>query len=325
MASSKKLIIQIPCFNEEATLPITLRELPRQIPDIDILEVLIIDDGSTDRTIEIARKHQVNHILRFTRNKGLVHAFKAGIDECLRLGADIIVNTDGDNQYYGGDIPKLVEPILRGEADIVIGNRNVESIAHFSWTKKKLQKLGSWVVRKVSGTDVIDTTSGFRAYSREAALQMNIISSYTYTLETIIQSGKKQLLTKSVSVRTNDKTRESRLFRNIPQYLTRSIITLIRVFIFYHPLKSFFLIGGILFGAGVLSGVIYLLLQFYFLPQANNLASLVLCAILLIVGFQLCIMGILADLIGCNRKLLEDMAIRMKRIETAPGRETLVD
>ena len=311
----KRLIIQIPCFNEEQTLPLTLQDLPRHIPGIDTIEILVIDDGSTDRTIEVARGHEVNYILKFTQRKGLVHAFKAGIDECLKLGADIIVNTDGDNQYVGGDVVKLVEPILAGEADIVIGNRRVETIEHFSWIKKKLQTLGSYVVRKLSGTDVIDTTSGFRAYSREAALQMNIISSYTYTLETIIQSGRKQLLTRSVNIRTNAKTRESRLFKNIPQYISKSIVTIIRVFIFYHPLRSFFYIGGVLFFLGIVMGGIYLLLQFHYMPHANNLASLILCAILLIMGFYLFMMGLLADLVGCNRKLIEDMMVRMKKLE----------
>lgn len=317
-----KLIIQIPCYNEEETLPLTLNDLPREIPGIGEIETLIIDDGSTDNTIEIARQMGADHILKFTQRKGLVHAFKAGIDECLRLGADIIVNTDGDNQYYGADIAKLTGPILAGEADIVIGDRNVESIRHFSFIKRKLQRLGSWVVRRLSGTDVVDTTSGFRAYSREAALQMNIISTYTYTLETIIQSGKKQLLTKSVSVRTNEKTRESRLIRSISQYISRSIITIIRVFLFYHPLKSFFFIGGTCFVLGIIAGCVYLILQFYLLPHANNLASLILCAILLIMGFNLFMMGLLADLIGCNRKLIEDITVRIKRLETTSKKES---
>ena len=317
-----KLIIQIPCFNEEETLPLTLKDLPKRIPGVDRIEVLVIDDGSTDQTVKVAQKFGVDHILRFTQRKGLVHAFKAGVDECLRLDADIIVNTDGDNQYNAADIEKLVKPVLTGEADIVIGDRNVNSIKHFSWIKKRLQGLGSWVVRKLSGTNVIDTTSGFRAYSREAALQMNIVSSYTYTLESIIQSGNKQLLIKSVPIRTNQKTRESRLFRSIPHYISKSILTIIRVFIFYYPLKSFFYIGGTLFSLGIITGLVYLFLQFYYLPHANNLATLILCAILLIMGFFLFMMGLLADLIGCNRKLIEDMIVRIKRLETESKQKT---
>ncbi|MDZ7372492.1 MAG: glycosyltransferase family 2 protein [candidate division KSB1 bacterium] len=309
-----KLIIQIPCYNEEATLPITLAHLPREIPGVDEVEVLVIDDGSTDRTVEVARAHGVHHIVRLTNNKGLAEAFMAGLDASLRLGADIIVNTDADNQYNGRDIGRLIQPILEGKADMVIGDRQVDRVPHFSPLKKRLQKLGSWVVRQVSNTNVPDATSGFRALSREAAMRMNVVSRFTYTLETIIQAGKKNIALTSVPVSTNDKLRESRLFRSNWNYIKRSVSTIFRIYTMYEPLRTFAMIGGLLFASGVLIGVRFL--YFYFTGRGEgHVQSLILAAILTIVGFQVGMIGLLADLIGSNRRLLEDALYRLKRLE----------
>lgn len=309
-----KLIIQIPCLNEEKTLPVTLNDLPRKIEGIDSIETLIIDDGSQDKTVEVARDHNVSHILQLTNNKGLAKAFSYGINHSLKLGADIIVNTDADNQYYGGDIAKLIQPILDGKADIVIGDRQVETIKHFSPIKVFLQKFGSWVVRQVSGTNIPDATSGFRAYSREAALQLNVVSDFTYTVETIISAGKKNLAIDHVPIRTNPKLRESRLFPNIRAYLQRSIITILKVYSMYKPLKVFTLVGGTSFLIGFAIGCRYL--YFFFTGQtAGHIQSLILSAILLIVGFQIIMMGIAAELISINRQLLEDIQQRTKKME----------
>src|SRR5215470_13600646 len=234
-----KLIIQIPCLNEEETLPVTLADLPREIEGFDTVEWLIIDDGSTDRTIEVAREHGVDHIVRLTNNKGLASGFQAGLDAALKLGADVIVNTDADNQYYGADIAKLVAPIIAGEADMVVGDRQVQSIDHFSPAKKSLQRLGSWVVRQASETTVPDTTSGFRAYNREAALQLQVVSKYTYTLETIIQAGKMTVAVYRGPISTNEKTRESRLFKSMGQYVRRNAVSIFRIYSMYEPLKVF--------------------------------------------------------------------------------------
>ena len=238
-----KLIIQIPCLNEEATLPATLADLPREVPGFDVVEWLVIDDGSTDRTIEVARENGVDHIVRLTNNKGLAAGFQAGLDAALKLGADVIVNTDADNQYSGHDIPKLVAPIVAGRADMVVGDRETDTIAHFSPLKKRLQRLGSWVVRQASDTDVPDTTSGFRAYNREAAIQMAVVSKYTYTLETIIQAGKLLVATEHVPIATNAKTRESRLFPSMGSYVRRNAVAIARVYAQYEPLKVFMLHG----------------------------------------------------------------------------------
>ena len=309
-----KLIIQIPCLNEEKTLPHTLSELPKKIDGIDEIETLIIDDGSTDNTIEIARKHGVNHIVKFTNNKGLAEAFNAGIDACLKLGADIIVNTDGDNQYKGEDIEKLIRPILNGEADYVIGDRQVNGIPHFSFAKKKLQILGSWVVKHVSDTDVPDATSGFRALNREAALKLNVISRFSYTLETIIQAGKKNLAVTHVPIRTNEKLRESRLFRSIPGYVKRSVITIFRIYTMYEPLKTFTIIGGTIFGTGMLISLRFL---YFWLTGSGggHIQSLILSAVLMMIGFQVIMIGLVADLIGGLRRLVEDTLFRVKKIE----------
>ena len=309
-----KLIIQIPCLNEEKTLPVTLKEIPRKIDGVDEIELLVIDDGSTDNTIKVARENGVQHIVRFTNNKGLAEAFNAGLDACLKLGADIIVNTDGDNQYSGEDIKKLIQPIIDGEADIVIGDRQVNGIKHFSYAKRKLQILGSWVVKHVSNTNVPDATSGFRALSREAALRMNVVTRFSYTLETIIQAGKKNLAVSHIPIRTNEKLRDSRLFRSIPGYIKRSILTIFRIYTMYEPLKMFFRIGGIIFGAGLIISLRFL--YFYLTGQGGgHIQSLILATILFMIGFQTMMIGLVADLIGGNRRLIEDTLYRVKKIE----------
>ena len=315
-----KLIVQIPCFNEEQTLPQTLADLPGEISGIDVIEVLVIDDGSTDATVRIARELGVDHVVRFPANRGLASAFKAGLDAALHLGADIIVNTDGDNQYCGQDIPALVKPILDGEADLVVGDRRTDTIPHFGVVKKKLQKLGSAVVRRFSRTTVADTTSGFRAFSREAALRLNLVSEFTYTLETIIQAGHNRMAVQSVPVRTNPKTRPSRLFRGIGQYVRRSVGTILRIFMMYRPLAVFLWIGGLVFAGGFALGVRFL--YYYFtVSGAGHVQSLVLAAALLMIGVQVVIMGLLADLIGANRKLVEDVLVRVKRLEATRSRD----
>lgn len=310
-----KLIIQIPCYNEEKTLPLTLRDLPRQIPGIDEIEVLVIDDGSTDGTVRVAQEHGVDHIVSLTNNKGLAESYMAGIDASLKLGADIIVNTDGDNQYHGEDIARLVQPILAGNADMVIGDRQVADSAHFSPLKKILQRLGSWVVRRFSDTDVPDATSGFRAYSREAALRLHVVSRFTYTVETIIQAGKKNLALGFVPVGTNEKLRESRLFSSIPVYLKRSIGTIFRIYTMYEPLKTFGTIGGVIFANGLLVSLRFLYFFFFVDRGAGHIQSLILSAVLMIVGFQVGLIGLVADLIASNRILIEDTLYRVKKVE----------
>lgn len=309
-----KLIIQIPCYNEAETLPVTLADLPRRIPGIDEIEVLVVDDGSSDGTAQVARQNGVHHIVRVTKNKGLANGFMAGLDASLRLGADIIVNTDADNQYNGQDIARLVQPILAGQAELVVGDRQTGSIEHFSWMKKRLQYLGSWVVRQLSTTEIPDATSGFRALSREAALQMNVISRFTYTLETIIQAGKKNLAISHVPVRTNTKLRESRLFKGNWNYIKRSLATITRIYTMYEPLKMFSYIGGTIFGLGFLIGLRFL--YFYITTGgAGHIQSLILAAVLLMIGFQVFIIGLVADLIGFNRRLIENTLYRVRRIE----------
>jgi len=314
-----KLIIQIPCLNEELSLPITLEDLPKQIEGIDSIETLIIDDGSTDKTVEVAKKLGVHHVLQFTNNKGLAKAFISGINQSLKLGADIIVNTDADNQYFGGDIVKLIQPILKKDADIVVGDRQVETIRHFSPIKIFLQKFGSWVVRQLSGTEVPDATSGFRAYSRDAALQLNVVSDFTYTIETIISAGKKNLAIAHIPVKTNTKLRESRLFPSIRVYLQRSLVTMLKVYSMYRPLRLFTLAGGATFLLGFAIGCRYLF--FFFMGQTEgHIQSLILSAILLIVGFQIIMMGVAAELISVNRQLLEDIQVRIKKDELGEGK-----
>ncbi len=310
-----KLIVQIPCLNEEANIAATIRDIPRNIPGIDAVEVLVIDDGSTDRTREAARQAGADHITGFTNRKGLARAFMAGIDAALARGADIIVNTDADNQYRGEDIPVLIGPILRGEADIVVGDREVETIAHFSPLKKVLQKLGSWVVRKLSHTTVPDAASGFRAYNREAAFSLNVVSDFSYTLETLIQAGTGRLAVGHVPVRTNPQARPSRLFTSLSDYLKQSVATLVRIYTMYQPLKVFSAIGGvsILLG-GILAGrfIYYLIVA----GGRGKVQSLIFAAVFLIVGFQILVIGLLADTIASNRKLTENVLYRVKKMES---------
>ena len=312
---ARKLIIQIPCFNEEGTLAIALRALPREVAGFERVERLIIDDGSADRTIEVARAEGVEHIVELGSHQGLARAFVAGLEAGLRAGADVIVNTDADNQYCADDIPALVAPILRGEAEIVIGARPVGEIAHFSPLKKTLQKLGSHVVRLASGTEVADAPSGFRALSREAALRMNVFSAYTYTLETIIQAGQKNIAVASVPIRTNAQLRPSRLMKSMRSYVQRSILTILRIFLVYKPLRAFFTLGTIPFALGTAIGLRWL---WFFLAEESTrtrLPSLILAAILILIGVQLWIFGVVADIIAVNRRLLEDIQLRIKRRE----------
>lgn len=306
MRKMSKLIIQIPCYNEEQTLAVALSELPREIPGIDQVEWLVIDDGSTDRTAEVARQSGADHIVVLPRHQGLARAFMAGLDACVSAGADIIVNTDADNQYCAGDIPALIEPILNGGYEIVIGSRPIPDIADFSPLKKSLQRIGSWLLRRVSNTDIPDAPSGFRAFSREAAMRLNVFSEYTYTLETIIQAGQKNMAITSVPVRVNRSMRQSRLVKSIPRYVFNSMVTIGRIFTTYRPLKSFFLLGGFVFLAGFVIGVRYL--TFFFNGEADgHVQSLILAALLMGIGFQILVSGILADLISVNRKLLEKL------------------
>ena len=309
-----KLIIQIPCYNEENSLDVTLSSLPSRISGIDIVERLIIDDGSTDRTVEVALSHGVEHIVRFPRHQGLAKAFMAGLDACLRAGADIIVNTDADNQYSADDIPKLIEPILSGKAELVVGARPIADIEHFSPLKKFLQKIGSWAVRLASRTDIPDVPSGFRAMSREAAMKLNVFNEYTYTLETIIQAGQKNMAISSVPVRTNKDLRPSRLVKSIPSYIRRSIITIVRIFMTYKPFEFFAFPGIIAFGVGMLLGLRFL--YFYITSGgAGHIQSVILTALLMGIGSSLIVVGLVADLISVNRKLLEKLDYRLHQIE----------
>ena len=312
MTNRPKLIIQIPCLNEEETLPITLNDLPKQIQGIEHIERLVIDDGSIDRTAEVARTQGVEHILSLGRRCGLAKAFMSGITRALELGADIIVNTDADNQYVGADIGKLVEPILKGEADVVIGARPISEISHFSPLKKILQKLGSAVLRQISQTTVIDAPSGFRAYSREAALRMNVFSRFTYTMETLIQAGRQGLRVVSVLIRVNGKLRESRLFKGMGRYLARSMTTMIRIYVIYAPMRFFLWLGTPLFLAGSFFMVRWLI---YFLEgsERTRLPSLIFATVLILMGVQLLALGIIADLIAKNRILLEEISYREKK------------
>ena len=316
-----KLIIQIPCLNEAATLPATLHDLPRSIPGIDVVEVLVIDDGSSDDTAKVARALGVEHLVSYSRTRGLAAAFMVGIDSSLKLGADFIVNTDGDNQYVGQDIPALVAPLLKGEADIVIGDRNVQTLQHLSASRKFLQRLGSWVVRQVSNTRVPDTTSGFRAYTREAALRMTVVSEFSYTLESIIQAGKKRMAIAHVPIRTNPHTRPSRLFRSVWFYLNQSGSTIVRIYMMHEPFKVLTFASLLILSAGLATSVRFL--YFYFTGGgAGHVQSLVLSAVLLIVGFQVMLMGLVADVIAANRKLIEDLLYRVRTLELPASRSS---
>lgn len=316
-----KLIIQIPCFNEEQSLPVSLPVLPREVPGVDVVEWLIIDDGSQDRTVEVAKSLGVDHIVRMKRNSGLAKVFMAGLDACLALGADVIVNTDADNQYCADDIPKLVEPILAGRADYVIGARPIADIPHFSPIKKALQKLGSWAVRVASNTEVPDAPSGFRAMSRACALRLNVNTEYTYTIETIIQAGRAGMAIENVDIRVNEDLRPSRLVKSISSYVRRSLVTIARVFMTYKPMKFFMVPGLAMVIIGVVGGLRYM--YFYAIGQGQgHLQSLVLTAILILMGVQMALFGLLAELIGNNRKILEDIQWRTRRLEleTRTGR-----
>ena len=309
-----KLIIQIPCLNEAQTLPATLADLPIQIEGVDTIEVLIIDDGSTDATCQVAQECGIDHLVRFPRHRGLAKGFAAGLDACLQLGADVIVHTDADGQYPGEDIPKLVAPILRGEADIVIGDRGVDAVEHFSPSKRMLQRLGSRVVSGLAGIEVGDVTSGFRAYSREAALRLNILSEFTYTLESLIQSGSKPITVVTVPTRSNAPTRPSRLFKGVPEYLRRQVPSILRLYMVYQPLRSLSFVSLLFLVPGLLIGARFLTFFFAGLG-AGHIQSLILATILLIVGVQVFVLGLVADLMATNRRLLEETLYRVRRLE----------
>ena len=309
-----KLIIQIPCYNEEETLHIALEALPKHIDGIDEIETLIINDGSKDNTVAEAKRCGVNYIVDFKRNKGLAHGFMAGIDACLRNGADIIVNTDADNQYCADDIEKLVKPIIEGKTDIVVGERPIDETEHFSPLKKKLQHFGSYVVRVASITDIPDAPSGFRAYSKEAAMRLNVVNEYTYTLETIVQAGRSKIAMTSVPIRTNPELRESRLFNSMFGYVKKSMVTILRAFMMYKPLKFFSIIGSVLFMIGAIIGIRFLV----FFCQGlggGHVQSLILASTLLLIGFQTIIIGMQGDIIAANRKILEDIQYRVRKMD----------
>jgi glycosyltransferase involved in cell wall biosynthesis len=311
-----KLIVQIPCFNEEATLAATVADIPRRIDGVDRVEVLVIDDGSTDRTVEVARQAGVDHIVRHPNNRGLARTFRTGLDACLKAGADIIVNTDGDNQYAGADIPKLIRPILEGRADIVIGDRQTADIAHFSPLKRRLQALGSSVVRLLSETEVPDAVSGFRAMSREAALQINVLSNFSYTIEMLIQSGRKRLAIAAVPIATRKTERPSRLFTGIPRFLQRSATTMVRAYSMYKPLRVFFYTGMTLTLLGLLPVARFL--YFWAIGEGGgHVQSLVLGGVLMVIGFMTFLIGLVADLIAFNRQLLEMILEKVRRMESS--------
>lgn len=310
-----KLIIQIPCYNESGTLSIALKELPRQVKGFDKVEWLIINDGSKDNTVEVAKANGVDHVVNFTKNQGLARGFMAGLDACIKLGADVIVNTDADNQYNAADIPALTQPILEGKADIVVGARPISEIKHFSPIKKMLQKLGSWTVRMASKTNIPDAPSGFRAMSRDAAMKLNVFNEYTYTLETIIQAGQKNMAIVSVPVKTNEDLRPSRLVKSITSYVKKSMITIVRIFVVYKPFRFFFNLGLVIFILGLVPGVRFL--YYFFKGQSSgHIQSLILTAILLLTGVQLFMMAFIGDLLAVNRKLMEDVQYRLRKIDS---------
>lgn len=309
-----KLIIQIPCYNEAETLEIALNDLPKHIDGVDEIEYLIINDGSKDNTVEVAKNWGVNYVVNFKQNKGLAKGFMAGLDACLRNGADIIVNTDADNQYVGEDIAKLIQPILDGEADMVVGERPIDQTEHFSPLKKKLQHFGSWVVRKASKTDIPDAPSGFRAYSREAALRMNVVNEYTYTLETIVQAGRNRMAITSVPIRTNGELRPSRLFNSMMGYVKKSMLTIIRAFLMYRPLMFFSTLGGIMGLIGVGIGIRFLCYLFAG-AGAGHIQSLILASMMIILGVMTMIVGLQGDIIAANRKLLEDIQYHVRKLD----------
>jgi len=309
-----KLIIQIPCYNEEGVLATTLAALPKEVDGIDTVEILVIDDGSSDRTAEVARENGVDHIVRLPRNRGLAAAFMAGLRASIDAGADVIVNTDADNQYCADDIPKLVAPVLAGSAEIVIGARPIAEIEHFSMVKKTLQKLGSWAVQQASNTNIPDAPSGFRAISRDAAMQLNVFNNYTYTLETIIQAGQKNMAIISVPIRVNGELRPSRLVKSVTSYVFRSLLTIIRIFILYRAFRFFAAMGTVLFGGGFLLGLRFL--YFYAVGEGDgHIQSVLLGVGLMTMGFVALIFGIIADLVSINRKLLERVTVQVQRTD----------
>ncbi len=319
-----KLIIQIPCYNEAETLEIALNDLPKHIDGIDTIEYLIINDGSHDKTVEVARRWGVHYVVNFTKNRGLAKGFMAGLDACLRNGADIIVNTDADNQYCGDDIETIVRPILEGKSDIVIGARPIDQTEHFSPLKKKLQHLGSWVVRKASKSDIPDAPSGFRAYSREAALRINVTNEYTYTLETIVQAGRERIPMTSVPIRTNGELRPSRLFHSMLGYVKKSMLTILRAYVLYKPLKFFTILGSIPFGIGLILGIRFLVYVFIG-NSAGHVQSLILASTLLMMGFMTYVVGILSDTIAAERKILEDVQYHARRADYQTGESMTQD
>jgi glycosyltransferase involved in cell wall biosynthesis len=310
-----KLIIQIPCFNEEETLPQTVADLPREVEGFDIVEWLVIDDGSSDRTVEVARSLGVDHVISHDRNRGLAAAFTTGIDAALRRGADVIVNTDADNQYRGSSIPDLVAPVLAGTAQMVVGERPIESIDDFSRVKKVLQRVGTAVVRQFSGTNVRDAASGFRAYSRDAAMRVQVFGRYTYTMETIIQAGWNGVTVGSVPIGVNPKTRESRLVKSVPRYIMRSASTIVRSFALYKPFRFFFVVGLVPFLAGLLLLVRWLLLYSFEANYTSRVPSLLAGIGLLLLAFQVWSVAFLADLMSSNRRVLAELRLRSKRLE----------
>ncbi|HEV3408519.1 MAG TPA: glycosyltransferase family 2 protein [Gaiellaceae bacterium] len=314
-----KLIVQIPCLNEAETLPRTLAELPREVEGFDTVEWLVVDDGSTDGTADVARECGADHVVRLNTNKGLAVAFQAGLDAALKLGADVIVNTDADNQYRASDIPRLVAPILAREADLVVGVRPVRDIEDFSRLKKVLQRWGSWVVRQASDTSVPDTTSGFRAYNREAALRLHVVSRFTYTVETLIQAGKSDLAVAHVPILTNRKTRESRLFTSLAQYVARSMGTILRVYAMYEPLRVFLWLAAVFGAVGI---ALFVRFTWFYLTTpgpTGHVQSLIVGAAFLVLSLQLAVLGILADLLRSNRLIAEDTLERVRRMELELG------
>jgi glycosyltransferase involved in cell wall biosynthesis len=316
-----KLIIQIPCLNEETTLPATIAALPRRIEGIDEIELLVVDDGSSDRTVEVARENGVEHVVRLTNNKGLAAAFQAGLDASLKLGADVVVNTDADNQYSGADVPKLLAPILAGEADMVVGDRRVATIEHFSGRKKMLQRLGSWVVRRLSGTAIADTTSGFRAYNREAALGLLVTDNFTYTLESLIQAGKMLVAVDQVGVETNPQARESRLFASTGAYVRRNALSILRIYARYEPLRVF-ATASVVVGLLALAAWMPFLIDWIFNGDSSgHIQSLILGAVLFIAAVQLMALGVIGDLLASQRVMTQRVFERVRRVELSLGVE----
>jgi glycosyltransferase involved in cell wall biosynthesis len=309
-----KVIVQIPCYNEETTLPKTVQDLPRELPGVDEVEILVVDDGSSDETAAVAQDLGVEHIVRLRQNQGLAYAFMVGLDAALECGADIIVNTDADNQYRGEDIGRLIQPLLSGEADISVGDRGVTTLEHFSPLKRLLQRWGSSVVEKAAGIPIPDATSGFRAFTREAAMRLTVLSDYTYTLETLIQAGARRMAVTYVPIQTNPQTRRSRLIRSTPHFLAISAVSILRFYAMYRPLRLFLSLGGIMIAGGIALGIRFL---YYFIigPGTGKVQSLILAAILTIVGFQVCLIGLMADLVRLNRKMLEEAVYRVRRME----------